>query len=61
MAMAESLGVDVVAEGVETEEQLAELKRLGCHRAQGYLLSPPMDAEAVTRLLASAVVERQAL
>jgi len=61
VAMAESLGVDVVAEGVETEEQLAELKRLGCHRAQGFLLSPPMEAAAVTRLLASAVVERQAL
>jgi len=61
VAMAESLGVDVVAEGVETEEQLAELKRLGCHRAQGFLLSPPVEAAEVTRLLASAVVERQAL
>ena len=60
VAMAASLGVDVVAEGVETEEQLAALKRLGCHRAQGFLLSPPMDAAAVTRLLASTVVERQA-
>ena len=51
VAMSQSLGVDVVAEGVETEEQLAELKRLGCHRAQGYLLAAPMDAEAVTRML----------
>jgi diguanylate cyclase (GGDEF)-like protein/PAS domain S-box-containing protein len=52
VAMARSLGVDVVAEGVETEEQLAELQRLGCHRAQGYLLARPMPAAAVTRLLA---------
>ena len=57
VAMSQSLGVDVVAEGVETEEQLAELRRLGCHRAQGYLLAPPMDARAVTRMLQGAVLE----
>ena len=51
VAMARSLDVDVIAEGVETEEQVAELKRLGCHRAQGYLLARPMDAAAATRLL----------
>ncbi len=51
VAMARSLGVDVVAEGVETEEQLAELQRLGCHRAQGFLLARPMNAAAVQRLL----------
>jgi diguanylate cyclase (GGDEF)-like protein/PAS domain S-box-containing protein len=51
VAMSKSLGVDVVAEGVETEEQLAELKALGCHRAQGYLLAPPMPAAAITKLL----------
>jgi diguanylate cyclase (GGDEF)-like protein/PAS domain S-box-containing protein len=57
VAMSQSLGVDVVAEGVETEEQLAELKRLGCHRAQGYLLAPPMNAKGVMRLLEEAAVE----
>jgi EAL domain-containing protein (putative c-di-GMP-specific phosphodiesterase class I) len=51
VAMAKSLGVEVVAEGVETEEQLAELRRLGCNRAQGYLLARPMPAAAVARLL----------
>ena len=51
VAMSKSLGVDVVAEGVETEEQLAELKALGCHRGQGYLLARPMNAAAVTKLL----------
>ena len=53
VAMARSLGVDVVAEGVETEEQLEELKRLGCHRAQGFLLARPMNAAAVAKLLRS--------
>jgi diguanylate cyclase (GGDEF)-like protein len=54
VAMARSLGVDVIAEGVETEEQLEELKRLGCHRAQGFLLARPMNAAAVSRLLGRA-------
>ncbi|HZZ92199.1 MAG TPA: EAL domain-containing protein [Usitatibacter sp.] len=56
VAMSQSLGIDVVAEGVETEEQLAELKRLGCHRAQGFLLAPPMDAAAIARLLEEATM-----
>jgi diguanylate cyclase (GGDEF)-like protein/PAS domain S-box-containing protein len=51
VAMAKGLGVEVVAEGVETEEQLAELQRLGCYRAQGYLLARPMTAVAVRQLL----------
>jgi diguanylate cyclase (GGDEF)-like protein/PAS domain S-box-containing protein len=51
VAMARSLGVDVIAEGVETEEQLEELKRLGCHRAQGYLLARPMTASAAIKFL----------
>jgi EAL domain-containing protein (putative c-di-GMP-specific phosphodiesterase class I) len=50
--MAKGLGLEVVAEGVETEEQLAELERLGCRRAQGYLLARPMNASAVRALLA---------
>jgi diguanylate cyclase (GGDEF)-like protein/PAS domain S-box-containing protein len=56
VAMARSLGVDVIAEGVETEEQVAELKRLGCYRAQGFLLSRPMTAAALARLLRSGQV-----
>jgi EAL domain-containing protein (putative c-di-GMP-specific phosphodiesterase class I) len=51
VAMSRSLGVDVVAEGVETEEQLAQLNALGCHRGQGYLLARPMNAAAITKLL----------
>jgi diguanylate cyclase (GGDEF)-like protein/PAS domain S-box-containing protein len=60
VAMARSLGVDVIAEGVETEEQVTELLRLGCYRAQGYLLSRPMPAHAIARLLrAGAMAPRE--
>jgi len=58
VAMARSLDVDVVAEGVETEEQVDELKRLGCRRAQGYLLARPMSAAAARRLASSSSDER---
>ncbi|HUL57551.1 MAG TPA: EAL domain-containing protein, partial [Usitatibacter sp.] len=54
VAMAGSLDVEVVAEGIETEEQLEELKRLGCQRGQGYLLARPMPAAQVVRLLTRA-------
>jgi EAL domain-containing protein (putative c-di-GMP-specific phosphodiesterase class I) len=46
IALAASLGLKVVAEGVETEAQQAELKRLGCSQVQGYLLARPMPADA---------------
>lgn len=47
IAMAHSLGIIVVAEGVETEEQLAFLREQGCDRIQGYLYGKPMEADAV--------------
>lgn len=46
LSMADSLCLDVVAEGIETEEQLAFLKQIGCCYAQGYILSQPMPHEA---------------
>lgn len=52
IAMAHNLGLQIVAEGVETEQQLASLKQQGCERVQGYLTGRPMSAEAVTVLLA---------
>jgi EAL domain-containing protein (putative c-di-GMP-specific phosphodiesterase class I) len=46
-----ALGLKVVAEGVETDAQLAQLRRLGCDGAQGYLFSQPMPEEGVYSLL----------
>jgi diguanylate cyclase (GGDEF)-like protein/PAS domain S-box-containing protein len=43
ITMAHSLGLNVVAEGVETEEQLMYLREQGCDEIQGYWLSPPID------------------
>lgn len=49
--VAEDMGIRTVAEGVETEEQLAVLRKLGCPRAQGYLLSRPLPVEQFAALL----------
>jgi diguanylate cyclase (GGDEF)-like protein/PAS domain S-box-containing protein len=55
IAMAKALGLEIVAEGVDDERQLQTLRQLGCDRAQGYLISAPLDsAEAVRRELAEA-------
>jgi EAL domain-containing protein (putative c-di-GMP-specific phosphodiesterase class I)/GGDEF domain-containing protein/DNA-binding response OmpR family regulator len=50
--MARSLGLSVIAEGVETPEQLDLLAKEGCQYFQGYLCAPPMDAGALAELLA---------
>jgi diguanylate cyclase (GGDEF)-like protein/PAS domain S-box-containing protein len=49
--MAHSLGKSIVAEGVETEEQLEALRQLGCDTVQGYLLHRPMPAADLVGLL----------
>ena len=41
----QQLGMATIAEGVETEEQLTNLERIGCGSAQGYLISPPVPIE----------------
>jgi EAL domain-containing protein (putative c-di-GMP-specific phosphodiesterase class I) len=51
IAMSRALGKTVVAEGVETEEQLAALLQMGCDRIQGYLVAPAVDAPALAALV----------
>lgn len=45
------LNMSVIAEGVETEEQLALLKELGCDEIQGYLFSKPLTTDHFSQLL----------
>jgi EAL domain-containing protein (putative c-di-GMP-specific phosphodiesterase class I) len=53
IAMAHSLNLKVIAEGVETEEQLAFLKDRGCHEIQGHLISKPVPAHTMKKILAN--------
>ncbi|MCX7170660.1 MAG: EAL domain-containing protein [Proteobacteria bacterium] len=50
MALANSLGLDALAEGVETAEQLAALLDLGCRQYQGYLFSRPLPSEQAAEI-----------
>jgi EAL domain-containing protein (putative c-di-GMP-specific phosphodiesterase class I) len=51
LAMASALDLEVTAEGVESQDQLAILKKLGCQRAQGFYLARPMPALDLDRLI----------
>jgi diguanylate cyclase (GGDEF)-like protein len=51
VAMARSLGLQVIAEGVETQEQAAVLRQLGCDYGQGYLYARPMPAADLERYI----------
>ena len=53
-AMAHNMGMDVVAEGVETAEQLEWLRAIGCEYAQGFYFSRPVEVATATGLIASA-------
>jgi len=57
IAMGKSLRLRVVAEGVETREQLAVLKEHGCPQGQGFYFSRPVPAEQFSRLLQPHVTE----
>ena len=52
ISLAHCLNLKVVAEGVETEEQLEHLRRLRCDEMQGYIYSPALPAEKIERLIA---------
>ena len=52
ITLGETLRLEVVAEGIEQERQLAELRQLGCKLGQGYLASRPVDARRFASLLA---------
>jgi diguanylate cyclase (GGDEF)-like protein len=58
MTLARRLGMEVVAEGVETAFQGGLLRRLGCHLAQGYFFSPPVAAEDIDSMLVSPMATR---
>lgn len=47
ISLADNMGMEVVAEGVETLSQLSHLRRLNCKYGQGYLFSRPMDASSI--------------
>ena len=51
VSMAHSLGLKVIAEGIETEGHLGLLGQLGCEHGQGFYFSRPMPAEEITRIL----------
>lgn len=52
--LAHSVGLKVVAEGVETGQQVSQLKEFGCDMAQGYYYSRPVDHQAIDKLLSKA-------
>jgi EAL domain-containing protein (putative c-di-GMP-specific phosphodiesterase class I) len=58
LAIAESAGMSVVAEGIETEEQRRVLIELGCRQGQGYLFARPMRTRSVSTLLEQAAAAR---
>jgi diguanylate cyclase (GGDEF)-like protein/PAS domain S-box-containing protein len=53
IALGHSLSMDVIAEGVETANQLAHLRALKCHYGQGYFFAAGMDAKTATELIAA--------
>jgi diguanylate cyclase (GGDEF)-like protein len=55
VTLAGNLGLEAIAEGVETAEQLAQLRELGCEHAQGYLFSKPLESAAVTAFFQRAI------
>lgn len=51
ITLAKSLGMDAISEGIETIEQLTQLKNLGCEFGQGYLFAQPLDVQEIESVL----------
>ncbi|MDP4096412.1 EAL domain-containing protein [Paenibacillus sp. P96] len=58
IAMAHKLGIDVIAEGVETKDQLDFLRSQNCHKVQGFYYHPPLPAEHIEQLLMKTVATK---
>src|SRR5512140_1646474 len=56
LSLASHLGIGVVAEGVETPEQLERLRSMGCELGQGFWFAKPLDAPAAESLIRSGAV-----
>uniref|UniRef100_A0ACD5GUP0 EAL domain-containing protein n=1 Tax=Desertifilum tharense IPPAS B-1220 TaxID=1781255 RepID=A0ACD5GUP0_9CYAN len=53
LTLAHSLEMDAIAEGIETSQQLVQLRELGCNYGQGYFFSPPMNSTEAVRFTCS--------
>ena len=56
IAMATEAGLDVIAEGIETQQQCDRLIRMGCRLGQGYLFALPQPADALAAVLSAPLV-----
>lgn len=56
VAMSQALGLQTVAEGVETRGQVDQLRRLGCGSAQGYLYARPAPADAIIKIMSDGTI-----
>ncbi len=59
IALGASLGLEVIAEGIELPEQIASLRKLGCDLGQGFVFAEPMTDEALFEYLADGGLELQ--
>ncbi len=53
LSLGETMGLVMIAEGIDAERQLTALQELGCIMGQGFLMSPPMSQAEFARLVAS--------